>query len=171
MSEPQTNIEIEDVLSSIRRLVSQDLRRPQEPAPRPAEVSDLTPETAASPLDEADTLVLGPAQRVEAPEALAPMPEGDASASVEAELVQGDACPQEGWHEGAEAHMQAEEAVTSGDQPFAESEITAQEVQWDAPVGDILGSARAAESFEAFSIDDGVPMPRKGRTELRWRDR
>ena len=57
--------------------------------------------------------------------------------------------------------MPAEVAALSGDQPFAESDITAQEVQWDAPVGDILGSAREAESFEAFPIDDGVPMPRK----------
>ena len=108
MSEPQTNIEIEDVLSSIRRLVSQDLRRPQEPALRPAEASELAPETAASPLDEADTLVLGPAQRVEAPEGLVPMPEGDEVPSEALDAVQRDEGPQEGWDEGAEAPMPAD---------------------------------------------------------------
>ena len=161
MSEPQTNIEIEDVLSSIRRLVSQDLRRPQEPAPRPVEASENAPERVASPVDEVETLVLGPALRVETPEGLAPMPEGDDVPSEALDAVQRDEGPQEGWDEGAEAPMPAEEAAVSGDQPFAESEITAQEVQWDAPVGDILRSATEEDSFEAFPIDDGVPMPRK----------
>ena len=161
MSEPQTNIEIEDVLSSIRRLVSQDLRRPQEPSARPVEAAELAPESAASRLDEVETLVLGPAQRVEAPEGLVPMPEGDEVPSEALDAVQRDEGPQEDWHEGAEAPMPPEEAAVSGDQPFAESEITAQEVQWDAPVGNILRSAREEESFEAFPIDDGVPMPRK----------
>lgn len=50
MSEPMSNHEIEDVLSSIRRLVSEDLR----PAPRPAE-AEAKPE---------DKLMLTPALRV-----------------------------------------------------------------------------------------------------------
>lgn len=161
MSEPQTNIEIEDVLSSIRRLVSQDLRRAQEPAPRLVEASENAPEREASPVDEVETLVLGPAQRVETPEGLALMPAGGDVTSEALDDLPREEGPQEGLHEGAEAPMPAEEAAVSGDQPFAESEITAQEVQWDAPVGDILRSATGEESFEAFPIDDGVSMPRK----------
>ena len=51
MSEPMSSVEIEDVLSSIRRLVSEDLR----PASRPA----LTPKP-----DTGDKLILTPAFRV-----------------------------------------------------------------------------------------------------------
>lgn len=57
MSEPGTTIEIEDVLSSIRRLVSQD-----SSLPRPSGVPHRTPKVVAV---EADCLVLTPAQRVE----------------------------------------------------------------------------------------------------------
>lgn len=65
MSDPVTNVEIEDVLASIRRLVSEDVRvRPMPPAAAPA--------PAVKPV--ADRLVLTPALRVmeaqeEAPEA------------------------------------------------------------------------------------------------------
>ena len=48
MSEPMSSVEIEDVLSSIRRLVSEDLR----PAPRPVVTKP------------ADKLILTPALRV-----------------------------------------------------------------------------------------------------------
>ncbi len=56
MSDPVTNVEIEDVLSSIRRLVSEG-DKPRNPTP------DTTPE----PEKPADRLVLTPALRVEAP--------------------------------------------------------------------------------------------------------
>lgn len=73
MSEPMSSVEIEDVLSSIRRLVSEDLRpsgrvaqpaAPAQPAPAPAPV--------------AEKLVLTPALRIvpePAPEPAAPPPE------------------------------------------------------------------------------------------------
>ncbi|MFN4155293.1 MAG: hypothetical protein ACK4HF_11620 [Paracoccaceae bacterium] len=63
MSEPMSTLEIEDVLSSIRRLVSEDLR----PAPRP-------PET---PARAADKLLLTPSLRV-VEEVAGPWPESAA---------------------------------------------------------------------------------------------
>lgn len=66
MSEPETKIEIEDVLSSIRRLVSRDAgaARPM-PVPPPAPAAQ--PEVAAQPAPlaaEAECLVLTPALRI-----------------------------------------------------------------------------------------------------------
>lgn len=66
MSEPETKIEIEDVLSSIRRLVSRDAgaARPM-PVPPPAPAAQ--PEVAAEPAPlaaEAECLVLTPALRI-----------------------------------------------------------------------------------------------------------
>ncbi len=51
MSDPVTNVEIEDVLSSIRRLVSAEERSTKEPEEKPVE--------------EADKLVLTPSQRID----------------------------------------------------------------------------------------------------------
>lgn len=59
MSDPKTNVEIEDVLSSIRRLVSQDGALAHRHAPYRAAAA--TPEPAP---DEAPCLVLTPALRV-----------------------------------------------------------------------------------------------------------
>ncbi|MEZ5884231.1 MAG: hypothetical protein R3D53_10365 [Paracoccaceae bacterium] len=72
MSDPQTNLEIEDVLSSIRRLVSQEATLPyrrlmadSEPQP----VQDA-PEEAEAPVPvAAECLVLTPALRIAVPEA------------------------------------------------------------------------------------------------------
>lgn len=63
MSDPVTNVAIEDVLSSIRRLVSEDARvvRPQAVPAEEAEPSDDTP-SGAAPF--AGKLVLTPALRV-----------------------------------------------------------------------------------------------------------
>lgn len=69
MSEPLTSHEIEDVLSSIRRLVSEDLRPARAAAPAAPEVK------AAVAAPEVDKLLLTPALRVvqeKAPEAEAP---------------------------------------------------------------------------------------------------
>ncbi|MBK5946705.1 hypothetical protein CCR83_09730 [Rhodobacter veldkampii DSM 11550] len=61
MSDSKANVQIEDVLSSIRRLVSQGQTVPDGSAP----VSALTPPRAAdSDMSEADRLVLTPALRV-----------------------------------------------------------------------------------------------------------
>lgn len=80
MSDPVTNIEIEDVLSSIRRLVSEDgrreppLRRADPAAQPPADPVRMAPKAALSeaarpvqptgPQPEPDRLVLTPSQRV-----------------------------------------------------------------------------------------------------------
>lgn len=86
MSELGKQIEIEDVLSSIRRLVSEDIavthRRPApEPAPAPVEAAEL-PEVEALveavhnvPEVEVECLVLTPAQRIGEAEAVAEAPE------------------------------------------------------------------------------------------------
>ncbi len=63
MSDPVTNIEIEDVLSSIRRLVSEDTRFDPHPG-RGGEETRIEAEEQARP----DRLVLTPAQRVRTPE-------------------------------------------------------------------------------------------------------
>lgn len=75
MSEPMSSGEIEDVLSSIRRLVSEDLR----PAARAS--------APAAPAQPAEKLLLTPALRVVRPEAEAPAEaaaEGEAAALPEA---------------------------------------------------------------------------------------
>lgn len=72
MSDPQANLEIEDVLSSIRRLVSQEATQPfrrlvADSEPQPAEVDRGIQSSAAEPPDPkaADCLVLTPALRIE----------------------------------------------------------------------------------------------------------
>lgn len=53
MSEPMTSVEIEDVLSSIRRLVSEDMRPVARPAHAPVEKLILTPALRVVPGDDA----------------------------------------------------------------------------------------------------------------------
>lgn len=87
MNEPGTHIEIEDVLTSIRRLVSQDAtsaRAPAVPHRAAAPVTVPPPEVEAEdPAQDAACLVLTPALRVE-PEAEAA---GEACAGEEAAPV------------------------------------------------------------------------------------
>lgn len=66
MAEPKGMTEIEDVLSSIRRLVAADTR---SGATASAPASGAAPAPAAPPADPADRLVLTPAQRIDAPAA------------------------------------------------------------------------------------------------------
>lgn len=82
MSEPMSSGEIEDVLSSIRRLVSEDLR----PAARTA-AAEAFP--AAAPQPPADKLLLTPALRVvrEEPTAPPPVTAGEASAEAGGDLA------------------------------------------------------------------------------------
>lgn len=60
MSEPMSSVEIEDVLSSIRRLVSEDLR----PAARPAPEAATPPALSSAAQMAASKLILTPALRV-----------------------------------------------------------------------------------------------------------
>ena len=71
MSDPMSSVEIEDVLSSIRRLVSEDLRPPHRPT-----VGLAVP---AARRDRAEKLILTPALRVDSePAVAAPAPPADA---------------------------------------------------------------------------------------------
>lgn len=110
MSDPVTNVEIEDVLASIRRLVSEDVRvRPMQPVAAPA----------AKPVS--DRLVLTPALRVmetqdEAEEASAPEAETAVWANPEARLA--DVWPEDQPIPAApepEAEVQAEAEETAAE--------------------------------------------------------
>lgn len=94
MSDPVTNVEIEDVLSSIRRLVSEDARvRPVGWRADPVEPA--VTQDAGAPAPEVGRLVLTPALRVSDAEA----PGGGETAD---EAV-ADAEPvQDGWHAASE---------------------------------------------------------------------
>lgn len=84
MSDPGTNIEIEDVLSSIRRLVSQDAAVRHRPMPH----RTAPAEHAVVLEDEAPTLVLTPAQRVSEEDAAVEEPScADAPATPELEAT------------------------------------------------------------------------------------
>lgn len=74
MSEPMSSGEIEDVLSSIRRLVSEDLRqssRPAFPSGRPADPAPMPPPVDDRPAAMPGKLLLTPALRVVPAEAAA----------------------------------------------------------------------------------------------------
>lgn len=87
MSEPMTSVEIEDVLSSIRRLVAEDLR-PAAAQPAPA----AAPVPAKAPLVLTPALLLTPALRVPAkPEDPAAAPPRDSLAGVLKLVGEGDA--------------------------------------------------------------------------------
>ncbi|MBN9885836.1 hypothetical protein [Salipiger abyssi] len=107
MSDPVTNVEIEDVLSSIRRLVSEDTRPKAPPsAPEKPERLVLTPsqrvpdaeEAAATPSEETavlltePTLVPEPAPVVPEPDAVSGLSSDNADEPEAAEPAQAAAC-------------------------------------------------------------------------------
>lgn len=81
MSEPMSSVEIEDVLSSIRRLVSEDLR----PGAK-------KPEAGAAPAAPADKLILTPALRI-APEDDGATPDTPAEPAASFQSVRSTAAP------------------------------------------------------------------------------
>ncbi len=107
MPEPVSNAEVEDVLASIRRLVSED-KRTAQPRPEPA-------------APEAGKLVLTPALRVAEPET-DDLPE---SGSLGAEVAEADSgavsAPKAEAEEAADADMQSElacdDATQTSDEP------------------------------------------------------
>lgn len=91
MSDPMTNLQIEDVLSSIRRLVSEDLRpgaRPAASASRPAnDKLVLTPALRIVPEERAPAAKPPrPPTPTETTEAFDPLPRRAAAAALEAAL-------------------------------------------------------------------------------------
>ena len=140
MNDPVTNVEIEDVLSSIRRLVSEDARvRPvgwqAEPVATAAE---------AAPVAEAGRLVLTPALRVtEDAEQEADVPEADGDTATEAEEAM-EARPEEGEF--------VHHAVDSDHDDAADAQDMFDDAEANVASSDDHDSA---ESFEDTSEDAG----------------
>jgi len=136
MNDPVTNVEIEDVLSSIRRLVSEDARvRPvgwqAEPVAAAAE---------AAPVAEAGRLVLTPALRVtEDAEHEADVPEADGDTAMEAE-------------EAMEAHPEEGAFVHHADDSDHDDAADAQDMVDDAEA--IVASSDDHDSAESYE-DEG----------------
>ncbi|MEO0750358.1 MAG: hypothetical protein AAFY25_01000 [Pseudomonadota bacterium] len=83
MSDPVTNVEIEDVLSSIRRLVSAETNADGSVGDRADKSQDATAEDTAPVKHPEPKLVLTPAQRVN--DTVAPEPETEAASEPEAD--------------------------------------------------------------------------------------
>lgn len=141
MSEPGTTIEIEDVLSSIRRLVSQD-----SSLPRPSGVPHRTPKVVAV---EADCLVLTPAQRVEDEAEVEPGPEPEVEAEAEADLPAADFVADDSLAAGPEA------AEAAAPEPEAIEETAAAEAEVVAHVPP--EAVEAAFTPDLAPLQDGAP--------------
>ena len=178
MSEPQSNIEIEDVLSSIRRLVSQDHRR--APAAPPLSGAVTAEQGAGADLvaqmpEDPQTLILSAALRVG----------DDVQAEVSAPRRQVEPVLERG-----QVALQSDEAATQPPERSPADEVVAnvgtmpeQEAgpsalmspdvetrQWEPPVGDIFKdnfsppsdvTPQTPHAFEEFAVEDGVAIPRK----------
>lgn len=135
MSDPVTNAEVEDVLSSIRRLVSEDKRPLQGSNPSPAP----------------DRLVLTPALRVAEPvEAEAEQPSHDTGAEPEQHQAEG------------RAEDQVESAVAAGDDPahdYSSDPYNFDDDQDEDGEGhlDLGAFVPAAHAQQSESPDDDVP--------------
>ena len=152
MSDPVTNIEIEDVLSSIRRLVSSD-ERPVKSQVKSAEVAfdkgsvsvgNADPSEAAQ--DEPDKLFLTPSLRVDAPTFVAESADQVSEPSLqESDLSddnQADEVPDEGAPLGRANELKARVAEF-------EEVVARQSDQWDPD-----GASSDANSGKA-----GSPLP------------
>lgn len=151
MSDPVTNVEIEDVLTSIRRLVSENDRVPQAEAktPEPPEKAEDS-EPDSDEVLSMDRLVLTPALRVpEANEA----DEGESSAFSESDDDEG--IVEEVYEEEAEF-----EDVFEAEADDAEDD-TEDEALSEASDTDDEGSEISDETLEAptdFDPDDGIAL-------------
>jgi hypothetical protein len=129
MSEPLTSHEIEDVLSSIRRLVSEELR----PTARAAAAAQPSPPPAAA---EAGKLLLTPALRVvpDTPAEAEPAPAGgdEPPEGILTPLAAGPEYDDEGWNRADETVSTA--LVDPVEEPAVETEvISAAEPTWPEP--------------------------------------
>lgn len=138
MSEPMSNHEIEDVLSSIRRLVSEDLRPAPASAPEPvAEKLLLTP--ALRVVTAPDVIVPAPEQAVASAEPVAPVED------VVARL--GAAVTEEEW-----------------ESPFGDPEVWPGDVSPDVPQAGSDEAFGPGEQDRAAS-SDFLEAPRTGFAE------
>ena len=160
MSDPVTNVAIEDVLSSIRRLVSEDARV-QPVAWRPDPVEDARPAEAPAP---SGRLVLTPALRVT----------GEAELAAEAEAeVQGDdaPAPQEALvlHSPEEAAEEpANQGDATGDHVVAWAEDTPDGVE-DAPA-DAVAEDHHQDVGEAGDAADPYVLGAAEAEVMAWED-
>lgn len=181
MSDPQTNLEIEDVLSSIRRLVSQEATLPYrrlmaDSEPQPAQDA---PEEAEAPAPvAAECLVLTPALRIAVPEARVqdaprqapPQPATDLGAELsrledtiaELEAAVADSGDEFEPEEGESLEFGEDEGFEPLPESFEDMVADAQEV----PGPDTTGSPRAEDpeyaGFEAPGPDGGAAAPDAG---------
>lgn len=158
MSEPVTNVEIEDVLSSIRRLVAEgDKTRAlvvplenTDPAPVvPPERFVLTPalRIAEPPAqDAAEPLILSPESEALAAQFIAPAPEPlilRPAAEVEEPLV----------HDAMSASERASLEATIAE---LEAAVTDERNEWEPDGSETTGPSALAEAFDNLGADDDV---------------
>ena len=148
MSEPMSNHEIEDVLSSIRRLVSEDLR-PTAKTDGPPPQAQHPLSSGAAPNPAREKLILTPAFRVVTDEAEADAPapqaddlETDDLSSLDDSEIAGFADPEE--IRVAEDPVPVQSVVSRLSAAVGESDE-----EWESPVGDPL--AWQAETPEILS--------------------
>lgn len=166
MSEAMSSVEIEDVLSSIRRLVSDDLRpsaRPPElkkAEPKAVEAKTAEPRTAdprtaelktAEPKAADGKLILTAAFRV----------------APEVAVTPAKAAPLSRLHLGAEHEIEKLAATL-------ERAVEAQDVEWESEIGDPAPHVSKMEWTEAgwATVSDGsapvVPQPRAPEVPPSW---
>ncbi|MGR3702942.1 MAG: hypothetical protein ACU0A4_12710 [Paracoccaceae bacterium] len=154
MSDPVTNVAIEDVLSSIRRLVSEDARV-QPVAWRPDPVEDARPAEAPA---AAGRLVLTPALRVTG-EAEAEVQGDDAPAPQEALVL----------HSPEEAAAEpANQGDATGDHVVAWAEDTPDGVE-DAPA-DVVAEDHHQDAGEAGDAADPYVLGAAEAEVMAWED-
>jgi len=142
MSETLSSHEIEDVLSSIRRLVSEDLRPAAKPAAAPA--------SSRTGADEDDKLLLTPSFRVvrppaDAPQAVAPAPVETAAVEAADHLI---------WAAPGEADPGYVEEVDVD--PETVSPATLRRGHWTA---DSMPEVNWTQDDEDWSESEAEPMP------------
>lgn len=182
MSDPVTNIEIEDVLSSIRRLVSDgDKARTRDPAPvgaaaaAPEMVADAAPQTESPDvIAKAEKLVLTPAFLVVDSDVQAPVDEAPDEPAAETIAEQGI---EDDTDDRADNHDEPEQPVAEdmADEDMPEDDVDdaplrLSEMVWDsadepeqAPAADTTDRselvATIAELEAAISTDTGEYEP------------
>lgn len=141
MSDPMTNVEIEDVLSSIRRLVSEDLRGPEKALVRAEDRLTSGKPVQADSEAVVAKLVLTPAFRVAEPSAEA--------AEDAADEADGD------WRRDAEADTAVQGPTADGDAVPGTLEDTIAELE--AAVAGIDDAFETDESAPAEAGGSGMP--------------
>lgn len=148
MSDPVTNVEIEDVLSSIRRLVSND-SKPDNPAPDPAPA-------------EPDKLVLAPSFRVDNAAPATEETAADEAAADEASAPEMSAAPDaephaedEDWG-AVDAGTDAPAMPDDGDQHW-DAQDTDDEAVEDVSAEDHAGQATGSDSDAETDIGEADP--------------